>query len=668
MTGRQRIDPRAIAKVVRDPVHDYVDVKAELLPLINQPFVQRLRRVSQTSLSSTVYPSMTGRRFEHSLGTMHLAATAWRKAWANSDEKTHLAFRKDVETSMSPYRTEEDTNPGAQHLRILTSDTSTNEQFSHSIEVAISAAALLHDVGHPPYSHALEEWYSSNLEWIVNGLNNDSKNYIIDFRNSLTGKEFHEVIGLHLLSRIEDSVKRYLPWEFITAILWDGARASVESDVGDDDLTGRTWTSCLHELIAGEVDVDRLDYLVRDARNSGTEFGSFDLERLIQSLELHNVPPTLPKDGDDVVDPSPPHGWFIGFGARATSALESFINQRFQYYRWVVFHHHVVAANRMLNLSLHYLLRVNGVIDDAGRTTLSALDGRQFDYFASKSGPPSPKGNRAIATADDGTITEWIKAGLAEHRYVSDRSGDFDKPVMRFVALADAVIHRTSNWAPIWKTDGDYHALSARLYEATKFAFNNARLKFDVWKPGKSIELVNLAESRFQEIGRLTEHGQFPVGMPVPRTSIPYIPGGPVPFMNKIAEVVLSTDRPLGSVRLRREIEAANLFTTIAGAVDGHEDGFWVFAFDTIVPWRLGGAAAKVFKGEKFISLSEESGHALHWLEGVEAERAQFHSYFVSPHKEEFTHDEVDDIKERFRKAYPKFVYNALLQMFGIPG
>ena len=181
-------------------------------------------------------------------------------------------------------------------------------------------------------------------------------------------------------------------------------------------------------------------------------------------------------------------------------------------------------------------------------------------------------------------------------------------------------------------------------------------------------DVVNLAKSRFRQIGQLMDAPQFPPEMPTPRASVPYIPGGAVPFMNKIAEILLASDKPLGNVRLRREIDAANLFGTIAGPVDQHEDGFWIFAFNTVVPWKLGGGAAKVFRGNSFVPLSEQSGHALHWLEGVEAERAQFHCYFVSPHTEVFAVEEIDEIRDRFRRAYPKFVYNALLQMFGIPG
>jgi HD superfamily phosphohydrolase len=657
MSAPFEADSRTTAKVVRDPIHNYVAIRPELLPLVNHPFVQRLRRIAQTSLSAIVYPSMTGRRFEHSLGAMHLAGRAWRMAWSNTSNEVRQAFRADVSATLAPFRSSEERS-GARHLNTLISEDTSDEQFVSSLDLAISAVALLHDIGHPPFSHALEEWYEYNLEWIVAALGPGSRTDLFSFRDHLTGHEFHEVIGLHLTERIEDSVRDVLPWEVVRSILWASVHPSGNGD--------RTWSACLYELVAGEVDVDRLDYLVRDTHNSGTEFGSFDIERLLQSLELHKLEP----QADDAVasDPHPASGWSIVFGARATSALESFINQRFQYYRWVVFHHHVVAANRMLNQCLHYLLRLEGVLDGEGRLIGSTEGGQQFNYFAPVATQVSAVRNRDIAGPDDGTVVEWIKSGLSTYRYESDERGATDAPVIRFVALADAVIHRTPNWISIWKTDGDYRLLSQTLFGALKFAFNNARLKFDAWKTGRPANIVAIAENRFAEIARLIEPLQFPREMPVPRASVPYVPGGPVPFMNKIAEVILSSDEALGNFRFRREVEAANLFTTIAGTADGHEYGFWVFAYDKIVPWRLGARAAKVFKGDRFVALSEESGYALHWLEGVEAERSQFHCYFVSPTRDSYSPEEIADIRERFRRAYPKFVYNALLQMFGIPG
>src|SRR5215207_11011224 len=69
-------DPRALGRVIRDPVHDYVVLPHELDDLLGHRLVQRMRRIGQTSLSSSVYPSMSGNRYEHALGAMHLSREA----------------------------------------------------------------------------------------------------------------------------------------------------------------------------------------------------------------------------------------------------------------------------------------------------------------------------------------------------------------------------------------------------------------------------------------------------------------------------------------------------------------------------------------------------------------------------------------------------------------
>lgn len=70
-------------KVIRDPIHDYVQIPVEIVPVVQLPHVQRLRYISQTANVRMAYPSLNGSRYEHALGTMHLAVRAWEAGWAN---------------------------------------------------------------------------------------------------------------------------------------------------------------------------------------------------------------------------------------------------------------------------------------------------------------------------------------------------------------------------------------------------------------------------------------------------------------------------------------------------------------------------------------------------------------------------------------------------------
>ena len=194
---------------IKDSVHDYIEVTGVARELLETPPVQRLRRISQLGTVVLVYPSANHTRFEHSLGVYHLADRAL----------DHLAVE------------------GQQAERVR-------------------AAALLHDIGHGPYSH--------NIESLV-------------YRE--TGKYHDEVSDL----------------------VGSGEVARVLSDHGlnPDRIAGLVaGEGELGQLVSGELDVDRMDYLVRDAHHTGVPYGTIDHNRLVR--ELRFVDGTLVLDEGNV--------------------------------------------------------------------------------------------------------------------------------------------------------------------------------------------------------------------------------------------------------------------------------------------------------------------------------------------------------------------------------
>lgn len=643
-------DPREFAKVVRDPVHDYVGIPGELLPIVDHPFVQRLRRISQTAMSSVVYPSMNGRRFEHSLGAMHLAIDGWSRAWRNTSASTRATFRESINPDIV-VPDENDMTIGATHIRQILDAGTGDEEFATAIGIAVGAAALLHDVGHSPFSHTLEEFYKTYLPWIISGCDKSTQSAISRVMSENVGRDFHEQIGLVLLARLESEVKNEIPWQVVSRILVS------------ESATG-TWSGCLHDFISGEVDVDRFDYLIRDTHYSGTEFGAFDKERLLQSLELH-----LLKEIDSDQDPEftevvgRSERWVIGFGVRATSALETFVTNRYQYYRWVAFHFHTVAANRMLKLCVFYLMQIYRYTDSKGRIQPSAPPGAFLNYFAGGQ-PYSRIRNRDLARADDGTIYEWIKSGINDFRQTGP--ADIEQARFRFVSLADATLHRTPNWIPIWKTDGSYREFCESQYERLKNIVTAVHRRCEESASARAGSALAISRLRvLKEMIDAFSVSRFEEGQKIPHGSVPFSASGPVPLMNAFAKTIIGTQTEFGSVRFLRELSAAEYFATIAGVVEGHERGFWVFAYDAIEPWRAGDAAAQVFRGDKHVPLSEESGHMLHRLETVESERAQFHCYFVSPGRDDIRGSpDAAAIVARFRARFAQFAYAILDNKF----
>lgn len=180
-------------KQIKDPVHGYIEVPDELMPLLDADIVQRLHSIRQLGFSYLVYPGANHTRFEHSLGAMHLASLVCRNIQLPADE-TRL----------------------------------------------VCTAALLHDIGHGPYSHASERL------------------------RSLFGEFSHDDI-LPLLTGVKPIL----------------AELGTEPQEIADIVAGR---HPLASIIHGDLDVDRMDYLLRDAHYTGVPYGTLDAGRLIQSL------------------------------------------------------------------------------------------------------------------------------------------------------------------------------------------------------------------------------------------------------------------------------------------------------------------------------------------------------------------------------------------------
>jgi HD superfamily phosphohydrolase len=184
-------------KTIKDSVHDHIEVEGVARALFDTPAVQRLRRIKQLGPAHLVYPSANHTRFEHSLGVYHLACE------------------------------------GLEHLGIQ------GKQAER-----VRAAAILHDIGHAPYSHTIEEVVHRH-----------------------TGKYHDDVHDLLVQNEVGD-------------VLRDRGH---DPDTIADLIAG---DGKLGQLVSGELDVDRMDYLVRDAHHTGVPYGTIDHARLVRELTL----------------------------------------------------------------------------------------------------------------------------------------------------------------------------------------------------------------------------------------------------------------------------------------------------------------------------------------------------------------------------------------------
>ncbi len=198
-------------KIFNDPVYGFISIPDErIFDIIEHPVFQRLRRIKQLGLAHLVYPGALHTRFQHSLGAMHLMTMA-------------LAELK------------------------LKGHKITGEE-----QLAAETAMLLHDVGHGPYSHALE--------------------------HSIVNKVSHEKISLWFM--------RQLNKEF-------GDSLKMALDIFED----RYEKHFLHKLVSSQFDMDRLDYLKRDSFFTGVSEGTINYERLLNMLQIAGDEPVIEYKG-----------------------------------------------------------------------------------------------------------------------------------------------------------------------------------------------------------------------------------------------------------------------------------------------------------------------------------------------------------------------------------
>jgi HD superfamily phosphohydrolase len=187
-------------KIINDPVYGFINIPGDFVfDLIEHPWFQRLRNIKQLGLTSFVYPGANHSRFQHGLGALHLMNMA-------------ISTLRSKEVIISPAE-----------------------------EEATLIAILLHDVGHGPFSHALE--------------------------NSIIGGITHEDISLLLMRKLNE-------------------RYSGRLDLAIDIFTGKYHRKFLHELISGQIDMDRVDYLRRDSFFTGVIEGSVGSDRIIRMLNV----------------------------------------------------------------------------------------------------------------------------------------------------------------------------------------------------------------------------------------------------------------------------------------------------------------------------------------------------------------------------------------------
>lgn len=261
---------------IRDPIHVFVRLDDDERKVLDSRPFQRLRHVHQLALSYLIYPGATHKRFEHSLGVMELAGRVF-------DTVTAREAVTDKILSMLP-------------------------EIAHSDQKAywrrvLRMAALCHDLGHLPFSHAAED------ELLPDGWNHEKLSAALIFSEEL--QEIWQRVTPPL--RPDDIVKL----------------AVGPTKAGNRSFTN--WEAILSEIIVGDAfGADRIDYLLRDSYHAGVAYGRFDHYRLVDTLRILPSPPTDKEGGSE--EPS------LGVEHGGLESAEALLLARYFMFSQVYFH------------------------------------------------------------------------------------------------------------------------------------------------------------------------------------------------------------------------------------------------------------------------------------------------------------------------------------------
>jgi HD superfamily phosphohydrolase len=266
---------------IRDPIHGAITLSKDELLVVDSRPLQRLRRIKQLGFGEFAFPGATHNRFSHSLGAMFLAGVAFDKIFA------HFSF--------------------------------SSEEAKKRLRKTVRLGALLHDVGHGPLSHASEKAMPLAKELNITGLPTSEK------------RASHEHYTLKII--VDGPLRQPI---IESGVSPESVAALISSEIspkGNElEDAGCDFRPLLSQLVSSEMDVDRMDYLLRDSYYAGVTYGRYDLSWLLSNLTFHQDDQKL----------------YLALHRRALHAFEDFLLSRYHMYLMVYLHHLSVIYEEML--------------------------------------------------------------------------------------------------------------------------------------------------------------------------------------------------------------------------------------------------------------------------------------------------------------------------------
>ncbi len=344
--------------LISDFVYGSIEISDFEKFVLSTRIFNRLHNVLQTSTAYLTYPTLRTTRFSHSIGAMHLAGGIFSNAFQNATSHDKEQFLISIKKEIDLLLIEVDIDPTQEFnypWQILSCEFlqnslpngpvfQKNNAFLYAYLVvfqAVRISALIHDIGHPPFSHVVERFYQQ-LKKDYREESFSGKQIHAIFKKFDDEKPLHEQLGDFLTQAIfaeiftECSNQSDLHDQTFIKVV-----AKFSQKITNAGAQSNPIFSALHSIVASDLDADRMDYVSRDYFISGLVGSPIRYDRLISSYTLKC------KEG------------FSGFypSVRALNTLENYFQSRFNLYKHALYHHRVAKTDALLEYCLSAIVK-----------------------------------------------------------------------------------------------------------------------------------------------------------------------------------------------------------------------------------------------------------------------------------------------------------------------